>query len=117
MLRLVGMGITNSLSVSGRTLVGVGRGREEGQGPDGRKAPEYLTPKAGDGSLLVPWLSLLDPLFGDPLRPEWGATDEAVGLGDPPTPGLADSGPQAQEKELDFGNMLVNGKQTRMLVS
>lgn len=33
-----------------------------------------------------------------------------------PDPGLADSGPQAQEKELDFGNMLVNGKQSRMLV-
>lgn len=61
---------------------------EEGQGPDGREGPRVPDPtKAGDGSLLAPWLSLLDPLFGDPLRPEWGATDEAVGLGDPPPPG------------------------------
>ena len=53
-----------------------------GRAQMGRKAPEYLTP--GDGSLLAPWLSLLDPLFGDPLRLEWGATYGAVGLGDPP---------------------------------
>ena len=29
---------------------------------------------------------------------------------------LADSGPQAKEKELDFGNLLVNSKQSRLLV-
>lgn len=62
-----------------------GREREEGQGPDGREGPGVPDPmKAGDGSILAPWLSLLDLLFGDPLRLEWGATDGAVGLGDPP---------------------------------
>lgn len=29
---------------------------------------------------------------------------------------LADSGPQAKEKELDFGNVLVNSTQSRLLV-
>ena len=32
------------------------------------------------GNIGTPWLSLLDLLFGDPLRLEWGATDGAVGL-------------------------------------
>lgn len=33
MLRLVGMGITSSLSVSGRTLVGAGKRKGGGAGP------------------------------------------------------------------------------------
>lgn len=95
--------------------MGVGRGRGRGQGPDGRKAPEYPhLQKAGDGSLLVPWLSLLDPLFGDPLRPEWGQQMRPWAGGSPPPGWLTLA--LRHRKELDFGNMLVNGKQTRMLV-
>lgn len=33
-----------------------------------------------------------------------------------PLPWLADSGPQAKEKELDFGNVVVNSQQSRLLV-
>lgn len=33
-----------------------------------------------------------------------------------PLPWLADSGPQAKEKELDFGNVVVNNQQSRFLV-
>lgn len=44
-----------------------------------------------------------------------GGKARAVGLGEPP-PWLADSGPQVKEKELDFGNVMVNSQQSRLLV-
>lgn len=60
-----------------------------------------------------------DPLFSPAHTLDclpWGFSEaRTVGLGEP-APGLANSGPQAKEKELDFGNMLVKSKQSRMLV-
>lgn len=92
MLRLVGVGTASSLSVSRRTLVGGAGARAHVGGKVGWGA--------GDGSPLAL------PCLGDSPRPGVGK----AGLW------LADSGHQAKEKELDFGNVLVNDKQSRLLM-
>lgn len=102
MLRLVGMGITSSLSVSRRTLAG-GAGELRARAPVGGKAPgaRLQEDKGWEPPSPLALYSLVNS-----LRP---------GLG---KPGLwpADSGPQVKEKELEFGNVLVNSKQSRSLM-
>lgn len=89
---------------------GEGKGRR-GRAQVGGKAPECLTPRRQSSGLLA--LPTGSALWGPSEAGVGGNSGVALGV---PHPGLADSGPQAQEKELDFGNMLVNGRQTRMLV-
>lgn len=94
MLRLVGVGTASSLSVSRRTLA------------DGAGARAHVGGKAPGGRGWEPPGPLALPCPGDSPRPGVGK----AGLW------LADSGHQAKEKELDFGNVLVNDKQSRLLM-
>lgn len=79
MLRLVGLGITGSLSVSGRTLVG--------GGTDGREETRCLTPRRqGMGVFCPPQSRVSHP---DPALPRGcsearGGKAGATGLGAPP---------------------------------
>lgn len=52
---------------------------------------------------------------GDPTPEGRDGSPLVLGLQGSPSPRLADSGPQVERKELDFGNVVVNGEQSRLL--
>lgn len=121
MIRLVGVGITSRLSVSERILMGWRgelRARGTSQGTPGVPSPR----EQGIGAL---WPMARTPIPALPggFSKARGGKARAVGQKEPrspapsrPTHTPADSGPQAKEKELDFGNVMVNSKQSRWLV-